>query len=363
MNNSHKLADVYAEDALLQVADRHDVINVDELNSIPEVFAARVKRSPGQVAYTQFDEIRGDWTHASWQEVSDKVQHWRRAIAAEGFMPGDRVAIRMSNCVNWVLFDQSALAQSLVIVPVYVEDRADNIAYILEHTESRLLMLENWQQWAEMADELPALTELSRVVIGRDPDSEIDKCTDERVISLKNWLADAMPVLPQTARINRNDLATIVYTSGTTGKPKGVMLSHANMMSNAIDGLSSIAIFPEDRFLSFLPLSHMFERTVGYYLTMIAGARVFYNRSIPQLLDDMAVIKPTGLITVPRIFEKAYSKIKTQMDEGPAYKKYLFEKAVEVGWQCFEYEQGRVDWHVKQLLWPILNKLVAEQSS
>jgi len=166
---------------------------------------------------------------------------------------------------------------------------------------------------------------------------------------------------PATVVANPGALATVVYTSGTTGKPKGVQLSHANILSNARAGLRSVAVFPADKFLSFLPLSHMFERTVGYYLPVMAGATVAFNRAIADLPADLAHHKPTIIIAVPRIFERAYNAIDDKLARGPAIARWLFECAVEVGWRRFERAQGRAAWHPKALLWPVLDALVARK--
>ncbi|WP_424946637.1 AMP-dependent synthetase/ligase [Candidatus Spongiihabitans sp.] len=356
-----RTATIYAECAIEENKRRCDVIDAEITATIPGLFEERVRRSPDKKAYSQFDPVRNEWVEYTWRDMAEDVQHWRRAIAADGLMAGERAAIRMSNSREWVLFDQAALAQGLIVVPVYVEDRADNIAYILEDTETRLLLLEKYAQWLEMEQQLPSLTALKRVVIVHDDNDGIENCSDARVMSLHAWLAAAMPIPPQNPAIDVDDLATIVYTSGTTGKPKGVMLSHANMLLNAYGGLQSVAVYPSDQFLSFLPLSHMFERTAGYYLTMMAGAAVAFNRSIPQLLEDMAEIKPTCMITVPRIFERAHSKIKTRLDQGPRLKKWLFEQAVAVGWQCFEHQHGRSKWRARQCFWPLLKTLVASK--
>ena len=337
-----------------------DVIAPEVAATIPELFAERVRRSPNKTAYSQFDSTRNKWLHSTWQEMSESVMQWRNAAAGEGFKVGERAAIRVSNSKEWVIFDQVALAQGLVVVPVYVEDRPDNIAYILAHTQARWLVLEEYTQWLEMEAEIPSLTALKRVIIVND-NPEIENCTDERVMSLHRWLASAPALQPQALAIKSGDLATIVYTSGTTGKPKGVMLSHSNMLLNAYAGLQSLSVYQSDRFISFLPLSHMFERTVGYYLTMMAGAEVAFNRSMPDLLDDIATVKPTIMVTVPRIFERVYAKIKTQLDEGSGLKKWLFEQTVAVGWHCFEHQQGRATWHIKQCFWRPLNALVANK--
>jgi long-chain acyl-CoA synthetase len=139
------------------------------------------------------------------------------------------------------------------------------------------------------------------------------------------------------------------------------MLSHHNMLSNAYFTLQSFDVTGADTFLSFLPLSHTLERTCGYYLSVMAGARVAYARSIPQLAEDLAAIRPTLLISVPRIYERVYGAIKAKLAEGPAVRRMLFELATEVGWTRFEHQQGRGPWRPGFVLWPLLKKLVADK--
>jgi long-chain acyl-CoA synthetase len=158
-----------------------------------------------------------------------------------------------------------------------------------------------------------------------------------------------------------NELTSIIYTSGTTGKPKGVMLSHANMLTNARACLDTFVVRGDDLLLSFLPLSHTFERTLGYYLTVMTGATVAFARSIALLSEDLQTIRPTLLISVPRIYERVYGAIRIKLEEGSPLKRKLFNLAVETGWARFLREQGRGPWKPSYLLWPILQKLVAQK--
>jgi long-chain acyl-CoA synthetase len=180
------------------------------------------------------------------------------------------------------------------------------------------------------------------------------------VQSVEAWLPDdgvAVAHVPS----DMHALATIVYTSGTTGRPKGVMLSHHNILSNAAGASTVVTITHNDILLSFLPLSHMFERTCGYYLSMMTGATTAYARSVQQLGEDLQTIRPTKLISVPRIYERVYTAIKAKLDSGPAFRRWLFEKAVAVGWARFEREQRRCGWQASFLLWPLLKVLVADK--
>ena len=357
MSDGYRYANIYPENAIEANADRVDYINPENTGSIPAVFRERINRSPGDPAYMQF--VEGKWETWRWGDVGEQLRRWRRGFAKEGFSPGDRVAIRLKNCVEWVFFDQGAMGCGLVVVPVYAEDRGDNIGYIIEQTESRLLLVDTIEQWKEIRDTSDNLSSLQRVVLLNPAQDQSEK--DERLMDLAEWLAAAEQFTDPDIVPDRSDLATIVFTSGTTGRPKGVMLSHDNIMTNAYTGLHSIAVFPQDKMLSFLPLSHMFERTVGYYLNVITGSSVAFNRSIPELLEDMAMVKPTIIITVPRIFERAYSAIKGQLDEGSSIKRWLFTKAVDLGWGRFEHLQGRGKWSAGRLILPLLDRLVGSK--
>ena len=139
------------------------------------------------------------------------------------------------------------------------------------------------------------------------------------------------------------------------------MLSHRNILSNVQSGLAVYDVFPEDIFLSFLPLSHMFERTADYYLNVVSGASIVFSRSIPQLAEDFRIVQPTIIFSVPRIYERFLAAINDQLKKASPTRRKLFDFAVDVGWSRFEYRNGRGPWKASFLLWPVLNKLVAEK--
>ena len=255
------------------------------------------------------------------------------------------------------MFDQAALANGLVVVPLYTQDRAENIAYILQNAGAKVLLIGNQEHWDALHPVRDQLGFLSRIISLRHIDTTGH--ADSRLRTVGEWLPDEAELM----RVNWDpeSLATIVYTSGTTGRPKGVMLSHHNILWNVYRSLQVVKRGPDELFLSFLPLSHTLERTAGYYLPMMLGAAVAYNRSIPQLAEDLLAVRPTILISVPRIFERVYNKIYAGVEEKSPVARALFRLAVNVGWQRFEHEQGRAGWSPKLLLWPLLNKLVASK--
>ncbi len=329
-------------------------VPIGDDDTIADAFAARVALTPHAVAYREFDAVAQAWKSHTWSETAGMVSRVRAAFAAEGLEPGERVAIMLRNGKEWVWFDQGALAQGLVTVPVYVEDRPDNIAYCLNDAGVKLLVVEGEEHLSRLAEVRDRMPGLRRIVTAKSTAATGDPV----VRSLSDWLPATSPE-EAPARVGAGALATIVYTSGTTGRPKGVMLSHRNMLQNVLSGLGGIDVYAEDVFLSFLPLSHMFERTVGYYLTMVAGAQVAFARSIAQLSEDFRIVRPTAIVSVPRIYERLHAAIQGQLEEASGAKRRLFDFATRTGWSLFEWRQGRGPWKPAFLLWPALRALVA----
>ncbi len=333
-----------------------DYIQLKDADTLAGVFLERIRRSGDKVAYTQYDEAKSAWLDYSWSEMGERLATWQAAFQQEDLRPGDRVAMMLRNSIEWILFDIAAQGLGLVTVPLYTNDRAENIGYILQDADVRLLLLDSDEQWQGLQSIRNQLAGLNRIVtlervspMGLQP----------RLVHIDEWLPSKGLEKPVAIDIPSESLATIVYTSGTTGRAKGVMLSHRNMLWDIESGLKIIDIYTTDLFLSFLPLSHTLERTVGCTLAMVAGSRVAFSRSIPQLADDLQEIKPTVLISVPRIFERVYSKIQDKLKNDSAIAQAIFNGAVETGWLKFEHSHGRAGWSPKLLLWPLYKKLVA----
>ena len=332
-----------------------DKIAVEEAGTLSGLFRIRVGESPDKAAYRYYDTTGHRWKTHSWNEMAGLVARWQEAFRREGLAEGDRVAIMLPNGPDWVAFDQAVLGLGMVVVPLYINDRGANIAYILNDCSAKLIVIAGDEQWVGMREEVRACHELRRIVSL----SGIAE-PDARVAHVDDWLgADGGGARYSSAP--GDTLATIVYTSGTTGRPKGVMLSHQNILSNAYASSICADVVAEDLFLSFLPLSHTLERTVGYYLPMIIGAEVAYARSIPTLGEDLIKIKPTVIVSVPRIYERVYGRIMEQMASRPALAHRVFALAVDAGWQRLLHEQGRAGWRPSFILWPLLKRLVADK--
>ncbi len=336
-----------------------DIISCAEAGTLPGLFLRRIERTPEAVAYQQYDPAGQRWISYTWREVRLQYSRWQQALAGENLEAGDRVAIAMRNSVEWVCFEQAALSLGLVVVPLCTWDSPGNIAYILSDSGSRILLIGTDQQWQVLAEHCARLPALE-LILCLERDGLTGAPQNIKFRHVADWLPE-QPEAPVNRATDPHKLATIVYTSGTTGCPKGVMLSHMNILWNAEAVLKVNPGYREDIFLSFLPLSHTFERTVGYYVPMMAGGSVVYARSSRDLAEDLLTIRPTVLVSVPRIFERIYAKIQQQLKKKNALVRFLFRWAEDVGWHRFEAAQGRVSHArpVERILWPILHRLVA----
>lgn len=336
-----------------------DTIFPERAKTIPGLFRERIADTPDRCAYQHFDVASRAWHETSWQTMGHETGRWQLALQKEKLKPGDRVAIMSKNCREWVLFDQAALGLGLVTVPLFVDDRPENAAYIMVEAGVKVLVVEGRKQWQRLQKVSKKLKGVKRIVSISTIEEE-QHPQDLRLVSLAEWLFGLNgPLLAQESATH--ELATIVYTSGTTGKPKGVMLSHDNILFNAFASSTCGEFFPGDRFVSFLPLSHMLERTSGYYMPMMLGAEVAFSRSVSQLAEDLKNRKPTVLISVPRIYESVYLKIIKGLQKQSKFKQKLFHATVGLGWKKYQYEQGRAPRPFALFIWPILNKLVARK--
>jgi len=339
-------------------ADLHAV------QTLPELLAMRAAQTPNAEAYRECDAATGQWVSLSWAQTHERVQQWSRAIASMQLERGARVAILLPNGFDAMSIDQAALATGCVPVPLHAIDNPGSIAYILGDAEVSLLVVADPDQWLRVQAVGTALPQLQAVVATQPFAATKARESAVPMLALADWLAGASPATPQPQAPGAQDLAAIVYTSGTTGKPKGVMLTHANVIADVKAVLARIVPVPEDVFLSFLPLSHTFERTAGYYLAIASGSAVVYARSVAQLAEDMMTVRPTVLISVPRIYERVHAKLIETLSPAP-FKLRLFEAAQAVGWRRFcaaqrlPAPQDDAGGWLRALPWPLLRALVA----
>lgn len=304
---------------------------LENFTTLPQLLVNSVERYGEREALRQFDKETKSWHSLSYAQLMVRVMEWRRAYAAMNLERGTRIGILMPNSIDHACADQAALANGLVPVPLHAIDTPGASAFILSDSRAKVLVTNKLTRWKQIKAAGGDLQDLTAVIITED---EVDDETG-MVRGLSEWLAASTHVVELPEGPKEDDLAGIVYTSGTTGRPKGVMLTHGNIVSNVKATLE--CVFPQvgDIFLSFLPLSHTFERTAGYYLALATGCTIAYNRSVLLLADDLKTIRPTVIISVPRVYERIFARVHDKLKKSRPAARYLFDWAVEIGWRDF----------------------------
>ncbi|MFV1956405.1 MAG: long-chain fatty acid--CoA ligase [bacterium] len=277
----------------------------------------------------------GGWESMSWKDLSNHYREVARGLMKLGIGKGDRVAILSENRPEWVSVDLGTLAIHGATVPLYWTLTPVQLEYILKDANARIIFVSNTEYLDKILKIRSSLPELQTIVCfdpyPRDRDADGIMAFDELLEMGREADPEIWEDLGKTIASGKgSDLATIIYTSGTTGEPKGVMLTHSNFLSNVKAVLEVISVYDTDTCLSFLPLSHVFERVV-YYLFLYVGGKIIYAESIEKLVENMQEVSPTILISVPRIYEKAYARILDRVHEASAFRKMIFGFCLRTG--------------------------------
>ena len=274
----------------------------------------------------------GRWTALDYRELAERVHAASIGLRELGVRDGDRVAILSENRPEWAITDYACLAARATDVPVYPTLPARQVEYILRDSGAVAVVVSTAGQLEKVRsirEHLPAL----RHVIAFDADArgpavlsfdELLACGRAALARHPGWRTHALAARP-------DDLATLIYTSGTTGDPKGVMLTHGNIASNVTTSVGLFDFGEGDECLSFLPLSHIFERMFGHYSMFHAGVVINYAGSIDTVAADMKELRPTMMASVPRLYEKIFSRVLDAVRSSPAPRRRIFAWARRVG--------------------------------
>lgn len=271
------------------------------------------------------------WQNITGAQLIERIRHLALALHERGVRQGDRVAILAESCPEWSITDYAILASGGVTVPIYPTQAVEQVGFILKNCEAKLLFVSNQKLLRRVQPALDSLKGDAPQLILFDGKTDGAEALDAFAALGANAATHRPELFDElSAQATPDDLATIIYTSGTTGEPKGVMLSHRNLVFDAVGSGQHLGPDANDVFLSFLPLSHVFERTV-LYLLMNCDVQICFACGIETVAEDMKEIHPTIVTAVPRLFEKIYATINKRAADQPPMKQRIFQRAIKVG--------------------------------
>ncbi len=282
----------------------------------------------------------GEWRTISYAEFYERIRNLAAGLSTLGVGRGSKVGLMSKNCPEWPISDLAIQSLGAINVPIYPRLEAKQISHILENSEADTVIVETremLQRVMEVRDDAPNLQNILTLEAGAASGEEVRSFEEIEEAGSQNPLYG----WEQGWRsLKRDDVATIMYTSGTTGPPKGAVLTHGNLLSNVEGILEALPLKSDDVFLSLLPLSHVFERTGGQYTALALGATIYYAESIEKVPENLREVRPTVVPSVPRLYEKMYDRVTSQVAEGPALRRKLFEAAIADGKRKYEIEKS-----------------------
>lgn len=302
--------------------------------SFPQMLKVNAAKYAGNTALSY--KKGGEWISLSYAHFYERVLMAARGLRKAGVRPGDRVAIFSENRAGWAIADFAIQSVGGITVPIYATNTAEQAAYVLNHAEVRLVFVSSRIQYEKLyrvREQIPGVEQIfsfERFMGERDmPVYTLYQLSE---VSHPLTAEEKVEIEAGMDRVGPEDLITIIYTSGTTGVPKGVMLTQYNMLFDAWYGLEKLGgLKPQEVFLSFLPLSHVLERTAGYHAPLMSGCHIAFAESVEKVVENIVEVRPTSMVSVPRLFEKIYSRIYENVHLMNPGKRRLFHKAVEVG--------------------------------
>ena len=306
-------------------------------STVPAMFldvCEKFAKATDKVAYGR--KVDGQWKTITHSELRSDVESFALGIQLHGIVPGERIGIIAENRIEWAIADFAITSMSAIDVPIFPTLTARQVAYIYNDCDAACVIVSNKYQLKkvkEVWDDIPSL----RLVIVMNDDVE----PEERVLRFADVIKGGRDSASDTERrtkfetmarrVHEDDLLTLIYTSGTTGHPKGVMLTHKNLMSNIAGSLAIVHIDESDVFLSYLPMCHSYERMTGFYLAFAVGASTYIAESIETVADNMREIRPTVMTSVPRLFERIKMRVEGAVRQEGGLKEKIFNWAIAVG--------------------------------
>ena len=306
----------------------------------------------------QMYKTANGWESISAGEMLRRVAGLSKALGELGIRTGDRVGIFAPNCAEWHVADFAITGLGAASVPIYFNESADRLTYILNDSGARIVITKGESQARKIAEARERMPGLEHVISVAPPSDLHGEILRYETLIATAGDADIAEYRRRSAEVSGSLLATIIYTSGTTGEPKGVMLNHSNLSSNSIDSLKEYVFEPGDVALEFLPLAHVYERTVGYgYLSR--GVSIAYLEQIETVAEALLEVHPTMTAAVPRFFEKLYANILEKGHRETGLKRKIFDWALGVAQESVPWRAyGKKPSGGLQLRWGIADRLV-----
>ena len=282
---------------------------------------------------------KGEYLSMTYEQFYERVLMQARGLTKMGVRPGERVAIFAENRLGWAIADFSIQACRAISAPIYATDTGEEAAYILNHSEVEVVFVSTKLQYEKLLSVRDHIPNVRMVV-------SFEEFIGDKSLPVFSQFQLTEPDIPLSEEdkkrieadidaVRQDDILTTIYTSGTTGVPKGVLLTQANVLSNAHYGWITLDEFDDNglqlTFLSFLPLSHVFERTVGYYATLMLGHHIAFAENPRVVMENMIETRPEVMVSVPRLFEKIHSRIYENARRAGPFKQRLFHRAVAIG--------------------------------
>ncbi|GAC1362332.1 MAG: long-chain fatty acid--CoA ligase [Actinomycetota bacterium] len=312
-------------------------------DTLVELFKNRVAATPEAVAMRT--KAGAGWTSLSYRDASSQVRELASGLVSIGVAKGSCVSLLSKNRAEWILSDLAILLTGARTVPIYVTNSPRQVGHAIGHSESSVVIVEDAEQLdkvLKVRDELPRLTNIVLVSGEEGGHPGVISWEELRRLGRQHDLANPSLLDERSVGASPDDIATIVYTSGTTGEPKGALLTHANFIKTVAAGIRVMRLDQEGghRLISYLPLSHIFERLIGEWASIYLGAEVWFAESVDKLVANLKDCRPTLFVGVPRVFEKFYAGVRASTAKQPAIKRFLITKAVAAGRAKVALEQA-----------------------
>ncbi len=317
---------------------------VVQFSTITEMFDRVTKKYENENRPVLMQKVGKKYLGISFKEYRKSVELFALGLASLGVQRGDKLAIIAENRPEWTIADMAMACLGAVNVPIYPTLTAKQIEFIFNDAEVKIAIVSNTLQLSKLLKIKSEVKTLQRTIIMSEKGdvNETDAIRFSKVYELGREYEKNKPnFLVEQLHQSPDDLLTIIYTSGTTGNPKGVMLTHRNLVSNIHAAAEVIPFGETDVLLSYLPLCHSFERMAGYYTAMACGATVAYAESVETIRDNLLEVRPTFVTTVPRLFERIHARIMRQVDSSPPLRQKIFHWALNIGKQYVHAKKAK----------------------